>query len=176
MKKSFADRRGGFTLIELLIVIIIIGVLAGMMMLAAGPATDKAKATRIISDVRTMKSAAVMYHADYGSWPLWVYAGTKYVNMDGLNNGVLPGRYFDVDPVGDGYWVGAMYARSNKNFSFAVVFLSDVDLKVRQAIAAQAEKLSIYGYAAGGHNADPRETDLRFFKAEDNELILVISK
>ena len=58
----------GFTLVELLIVIIIIGILAGMMMLAAGSATDKAEATKIISNMRNIKAAAVMFYADKNKW------------------------------------------------------------------------------------------------------------
>ena len=59
----------GFTLVELLIVIIIIGILAGMMMLATGSATDKAEATKIVSNLRNIKAAAIMYYADEGTWP-----------------------------------------------------------------------------------------------------------
>ena len=59
----------GFTLVELLIVIIIIGILAGMMMLSTGSATDKAEATKIVSNMRNIKSAALMYYADNSKWP-----------------------------------------------------------------------------------------------------------
>lgn len=59
----------GFTLVELLIVIIIIGILAGMMMLSSGAATDKAEATKIVSDLRNIKAAALMFYADTGNWP-----------------------------------------------------------------------------------------------------------
>lgn len=59
----------GFTLVELLIVIIIIGILAGMMMLATGSATDKAEATKIVSNLRNIKAAAIMYYADENDWP-----------------------------------------------------------------------------------------------------------
>ena len=59
----------GFTLVELLVVIIIIGILAGMMMLSTGAATDKAEATKIVSDMRNIKSACLMYYADKDVWP-----------------------------------------------------------------------------------------------------------
>lgn len=59
----------GFTLVELLIVIVIIGILAGSMLLVFGSATDKAKATRIVSDLRNLKAAALMMYADYNTWP-----------------------------------------------------------------------------------------------------------
>lgn len=67
--KKILKKSKGFTLVELLIVIIIIGILAGMMMLATGSATDKANATKIVSNLRNVKAATIMYYADHNEWP-----------------------------------------------------------------------------------------------------------
>ncbi|MCL2009641.1 MAG: hypothetical protein FWG71_03735 [Synergistaceae bacterium] len=51
-------------MVELLIVIVIIGILAAAMLLSSGSATDSAEASNIISDMRSLKSAALLLHAD----------------------------------------------------------------------------------------------------------------
>ena len=56
--------RKGFTLVELLIVIVIIGILAAAMLLSTTSATASAKATTIISDLRSMKAALLLLYAD----------------------------------------------------------------------------------------------------------------
>ena len=55
--------RKGFTLVELLIAIIILGALASTMMLSAGNSVAAAKANTIISNMVTVKDAAVMYYS-----------------------------------------------------------------------------------------------------------------
>ena len=69
MKKWLKKRKSGFTLVELLIVVIIIGILAGALLLVAGSSTDKAAATKIVSDARSIKGGALLYYADMNEWP-----------------------------------------------------------------------------------------------------------
>jgi general secretion pathway protein G len=64
--------RKGFTLVELLIVIVIIGILASSMMLSSSSATASAEAANIISELRSLKAATIMFFAD---------------SMDAVNNG-----------------------------------------------------------------------------------------
>ena len=98
-------RNKGFTLVELLIVIVIIGILAGAMMMLMGSSSDKAEATKVISDLRTMKGAMLQYYTDHSEYPptgdvaaLEAYIDKDLVDTDydlqndAANNAVFVGR------------------------------------------------------------------------------------
>jgi len=63
-------RKGtGFTLIELIVVIAIIAILAAIVAPNAFKAIEKARISGIEGDYRNMKTGAMSYYSDVGSWP-----------------------------------------------------------------------------------------------------------
>jgi len=120
----------GFTLVELLIVIIIIGILAGGMLLVAGGGTDKANATKIVSDLRTLKTAALMYYADNNAWPDDVKEDLE--------------KYMDRDIVEGDYDY-----QSQPTVSFDIVgYKGDLvtgESGVREKLGTMAEESGLYG-------------------------------
>lgn len=67
--KKFYSKRKGFTLVEVLIVIIIIGILSGLLMLAVESGQDKARATKIVMNLKSVKTAAVFAYFKNKAWP-----------------------------------------------------------------------------------------------------------
>ena len=101
--------RKGFTLVELLIVIVIIGILAAAMLLSSGSATAAAEASNIVSDLRSMKAAALMYYADNMDdvtklTNLNVSGLQKY--MDNPNKFTNTNGYIFTDGGTTNWWVG----------------------------------------------------------------------
>lgn len=141
----------GFTLVELLIVIIIIGILAGMMMLSTGSATDKAEATKIVSDMRNVKSAALMLYADTN---VWLTSGDtlQATALDGtaFAGGKKLSDYLDTNP--KGYKVG-------KSRGVCYVVFNGADANgVLAANNGVAKKLKDLTASAGLYGSAPTAT------------------
>ncbi len=105
MKSMKSMKRKGFTLVELLIVIVIIGILAGAMMMLMGSSTDKAEATKIISDLRTMKGGVLQYYADNSGYPATA-GGTNVTALESYVDKELPTDTYDIQNDGTLVFVG----------------------------------------------------------------------
>ena len=64
------EEESGFTLIELLIVIVILGILAGVVIFSVGGVTDTGDKAACKTDLKTISVAVEAYHAKHpGTWP-----------------------------------------------------------------------------------------------------------
>ncbi|SDZ80178.1 type II secretion system major pseudopilin GspG [Microbulbifer marinus] len=62
-------KSGGFTLIEIMVVIVILGVLAGLVVNAVGGKTEQARVTAAKSDIRAIENALEFYKMDNFAYP-----------------------------------------------------------------------------------------------------------
>lgn len=141
-------RHSGFTLIEMLMVIVIIGALTGTLMLSVSSATDKANASKIVSNLRSLKAACVMYYADNGQWPSEnvVFDGVQSTN-EGTKKNIE--SYLDKIPE-KGYKIYAPIAGENS----CVVSYSD-SAAMSDGVKEKLKKMSANSalYASNAVNA-----------------------
>lgn len=62
------SKRSGFTLVEMVLVVVIIGVLAGMMMVSSGDTKEKANYSRAEQDLDSLVAAMGIAYENYGSF------------------------------------------------------------------------------------------------------------
>ena len=91
-------KKRGFTLIELLVVIAIIGILAAMVLVAISGARAKARDATRKSDMRSLKTALVLYYTDNDAYPEVTTAGAIEVANDVLLAGIISGSYMKEIP------------------------------------------------------------------------------
>jgi type II secretion system protein G len=75
-----------FTLIELIVVIAIIAILAAVIAPTAFVAIEKSKIAKATDDMKTLKTAAMSYYADTGTWPLIGLGGAVRSSGKGFVN------------------------------------------------------------------------------------------
>jgi general secretion pathway protein G len=78
------EEESGFTLIELLIVIVILGVLAGVVIFSVGGITDKGEVAACKTDLKTVAVAVEAFKAKNGSFP---------PDLDVLTDGTGPDQF-----------------------------------------------------------------------------------
>jgi prepilin-type N-terminal cleavage/methylation domain-containing protein len=82
-------KRKGFTLIELIIVIALIAILAGAMVPMFRSNRLEAQQAKAMAELDAIKSAALMFHADTGTWPPG-YAAPGYQDGRGFITDAFP--------------------------------------------------------------------------------------
>jgi prepilin-type N-terminal cleavage/methylation domain-containing protein len=78
-----SPREPGFTLIEILVVIVVIGILAGIAILHLSPLKDKGYTTTMIEDLRNLETAEEAYFIEYATYTPSLPAATY---MPSANN------------------------------------------------------------------------------------------
>lgn len=79
MQPHSPTTRPGFTLVELLMVIIIIGILAGLLIVAVGPAIGTANTAVVKAEINQLDVALNNYRDTYGSLPPTVFTGNDSI-------------------------------------------------------------------------------------------------
>ena len=136
---------------ELLIVMVIIGILAGSMMLTMGGGKGKAEATRIVSDLRNLKAAAIMYYSDNGEWPGGGNANTGEA-MDWVRLSL--DKYLDRDYPDDD---SINYYVVKEGSTVFVGYGAITDDAVKESLKAMAADAGLYGTSSF---STPASTDI----------------
>ena len=148
MTKAMKARHGGFTLVELLIVIIIIAILAGMLLLATGSATDSADATKIINDLRNLKGATMMYYVDNNVWPAvgtYDESAPESASLDAY----LDRPYLTNEDVVDEWVIEEGTVKGQTREFIGVTLTHDVQAGVVRKLAAKAKTSGVFDEADG---------------------------
>lgn len=91
MKHKFYTK-SGFTIVELLIVIVVIGILAGISIAVYGNAQDRARASVTELDIATFEKGMKLYHTDHSSFPS---------NLEDMEKS---GYFGSIDKMSWGWW------------------------------------------------------------------------
>ena len=96
---SIKNKQSGFTIVELLIVIVVIGILAGLVITTFAGIQQKARNTERQTDIKAVYGQLEAYYAQNGKYPTFSNLNTnawRVANMKGLDNEAIK------DPKGAG--------------------------------------------------------------------------
>ena len=89
MKKNFDNR--GFTLIELMVVIVILGILAGLIVPRIMSRPEEARQAKAMIQIESIETALKLYRLDNGSYPSTEQGLQALVEAPEVGN--LPGKW-----------------------------------------------------------------------------------
>ncbi|MBQ6666266.1 MAG: prepilin-type N-terminal cleavage/methylation domain-containing protein [Synergistaceae bacterium] len=191
------EGRKGFTLVELLIVIVVIGILAGMMMLSSTEAVTSAKATKIISDLTVLKKAVISWYADNyerierkynndskrddylvkvgnSSYHLGVFAkdhgGQKeFVKYLGSSNKITLTK--------DNFTKPGEYLLATEGNEWFVGYDVGSDMRLREKLAGRAKSLKLQGATKklkSNGQVDVNTDNIHLYSADDQKVYMLI--
>lgn len=96
-------QRQGFTLIELLLVLVILGVLAGIVVPKFGGTTERSREAAAQTQISTFKTALDAYEVDMGNYPKGK-DGLKELIVAPRNNKNWRGPYLQTDSIPKDPW------------------------------------------------------------------------
>lgn len=85
------QRERGFTIVELLIVIVVIGILAGITIVAYSGITNRANQSKIQGNASAVQSVAEAFNADKGYYPALAVTGTDALALGSASTQVPAG-------------------------------------------------------------------------------------